>query len=467
MSRRPLSPGDGAPERSGPSTALTVSLLVCVVAIAFESLAVYTVMPVVATDLGGLDYYAWAFTLFVIGMMFSTLAAGRVSDRIGPAYPLIVGLLLFVAGLLTGGFAPSMGVLLAGRFVQGLGAGTINLAAMVLVARLYAPDVRARIMTWMSACWVVPSFFAPAVGAWIATNFGWHWVFLSVIPGVVAAGAVSARPVLRIGMSLAPEGESKTPPIAIWVAAAVSFGAAALQLAGQQLDVWSLPLLAIAIALLGVSLPRLVPRGGASAKNLRTVVLVRLLAAGAFFGAESFTPLMLIETRGLSTLWAGTALTIGSVGWTFGSWLQARPGVPLRRDQLLQIGATCIAAGVVIMAACAAIPSIPLAVAAIAWTVCGLGMGLVIPVTTLATIQLSSDTDQGRNNSSLQVGEALGNSLFSGVAGTIFAAVHLTWTAPHTFGMVLGAMAVVGVLLVLASTRLGPLRNEASADPQA
>jgi MFS family permease len=448
------------PERSGPSWALTISLLVCVLAIAFESLAVYTVMPVVARDLGGLDYYAWAFTLFIIGMMFATVATGRVADRVGPAYPLGGGLVLFVAGLFTSGWAPTMGVLLAGRFVQGLGAGTLNLAAMVLVARLYPPLARARMMAWMSACWVVPAFFAPAIGAWLATHFGWQWVFRSVIPGVVLAGVVSARPVLRVGRSLVPEPGSAVAPVPVWAAAAVALGVAGVQLAGQHLEWTSLVYLAVAIVLLGVSVPQLMPRGHASGRALWTVIGVRLLAAGAFFGAESFTPLMLTDTRGLDTLTAGTALTIGSVGWTVGSWLQARPRLTRRRDRVLRAGGVLLFAGVCTMAVGAYSPAVPLAVLAVAWTCCGLGMGLVVPVTTLATIQLSGDAEQGRNNSSLQVGESLGNSLFSGIAGTIFAGVNASWPVHATFGAVFSASAFAGFLLTLLTLRLRPFSAE-------
>ena len=46
--------------------------------------------------------------------------------------------------------------------------------------------------------------------------------------------------------------------------------------------------------------------------------------AGAFFGAEAFVPLMLVEQRHLSLLVAGSTLTVGALGWTAGSWLQSR-----------------------------------------------------------------------------------------------------------------------------------------------
>ncbi|HEX8487666.1 MAG TPA: MFS transporter, partial [Propionibacteriaceae bacterium] len=68
---------------------LTFGLCINIVAIAFETIAVATAMPIAARELGGLSYYAWSFSLFLIGMLFSTVLAGRLSDRIGPAKPLL------------------------------------------------------------------------------------------------------------------------------------------------------------------------------------------------------------------------------------------------------------------------------------------------------------------------------------------------------------------------------------------
>ena len=51
----------------------------------------------------------------------------------------------------------------------------------------------------------------------------------------------------------------------------------------------------------------------------------RGLLPGAFFGAEAFIPLMLVEQREVALVLAGAALTVGGVGWTAGSWLQSRP----------------------------------------------------------------------------------------------------------------------------------------------
>ena len=94
---------------------LVVGVCATIVAVAFESIAVATAMPVAARDLDGFDHYAWSFSVFVIGMLFSTVVGGRLADRIGPARPLLVGLAVFALGLLLAGSATTMAQLIALR----------------------------------------------------------------------------------------------------------------------------------------------------------------------------------------------------------------------------------------------------------------------------------------------------------------------------------------------------------------
>ncbi len=127
--------------------ALTVGLSMAIVAVAFEAMAVVTAMPVAARELDGLAYYAWAFSLFMIGMLFATVVTGRLSDRIGPARPLLVGLAVFAVGLIVAGTATTMLQLVGGRLVQGLGSGALNTAAFVIIAQEFDERRRPRMFT--------------------------------------------------------------------------------------------------------------------------------------------------------------------------------------------------------------------------------------------------------------------------------------------------------------------------------
>ena len=326
---------------------LTVGVCINIVAIAFETIAVATAMPAAARDLDGLPYYAWSFSLFLIGMLFATVVAGRLSDRIGPAKPMLAGMVIFIVGLVIAGTAESMLQLVGGRLVQGLGSGLMNTAVFVLVAQAYDVAQRPRMFTYISTAWVLPSLVGPPVSAWVTEQLSWHWVFLMVIP-MVLGGGLLVLPTLRrlIRGYRRPEPDPAAPSAApLWAAGLVAVGAALLQLAGQRLDWIGLALFAVGVAALILSLPRLMPDCFSRIRGLSAVISSRGLLAGAFVGAEAFVPLMLVEERQLGLFLAGAALTVGSIGWTAGSWLQSQPWFRLRRDRLITLGCVSLAVG--------------------------------------------------------------------------------------------------------------------------
>src|ERR1700678_1878896 len=115
-----------APSILGPGyRRLTIGVVLVVSFIAFEAIAVATVLPVVVRHLGGLRLYGWAFSAFMLAQLIGIVLAGPVVDRIGLFPPTLLAAVLFAAGLGIDGAAPSMVVLVAGRVVQGLGAGAL------------------------------------------------------------------------------------------------------------------------------------------------------------------------------------------------------------------------------------------------------------------------------------------------------------------------------------------------------
>ncbi len=461
--KSPGTPGVAAPGADVSQRRLIVGICVTVVAIAFESIAVATAMPVAAQDLDGLPYYAWSFSLFLIGMLFATVVAGRLSDRVGPAKPLLVGLVVFAAGLVLAGTAGHMVQLVGGRLVQGLGAGVINTAVFVCVALIFEPGQRPRVFTYISTAWVVPSFFGPPISAWLTHNLSWHWVFFAVLPLVAVGGAMLTPSLLQLMRTRRQPDPSTAKPQSSWAAGLVALAAAALQAAGQRLDLIAIALAAGGIAALLVGLPRLMPPGFLRLRRgLSAVILVRGLLPGAFFAGEAFVPLMLVEQRGIALVLAGIALTVGSIGWTTGAWLQSQTWLRTRRDRLVTIGCGSVALGLAIVAVTALLPQVWFGVVGVGWIFAGLGMGLAISSTSVAVMSLSEVGEQGRNASSLNLFDALGSGIFVGLAGTIFAAIHPSGNLPLTFGVLLLGMSVVAVLAALASLRIGVIRSSIS-----
>src|SRR6516162_10906183 len=126
MAKTPTKPTGSATGAAGGIWAparrlLTVGLVLAVTFVAFEALAIATVLPVVGRHLGDLRLYGWVFSAFLLASLIGIVVAGTLADRVPLARPMLGGLALFALGLVIGGTAPNMAVLVAGRAVQGLG----------------------------------------------------------------------------------------------------------------------------------------------------------------------------------------------------------------------------------------------------------------------------------------------------------------------------------------------------------
>lgn len=428
-----------------------------VTAVAFEAQSVSTAMPAVASDLGQLDLYAWAFSAFMIPQMVAIVVGGRLSDRFGPVLPLRIGVVVFAVGLILSASAWSMPMFLAGRFVQGMGGGLINLSLMVVVGRAFPPEETGRVMTWFSFAWMLPSFIGPSAAAWIVSVASWHWVFWAVLPFVALGIALLTPALANVDMPpLVSESDAARAPL--WAAFGAAVGVALVQAAGQELQWWSAPLAMLGLVAIIVSLRPLMPAGWRPlAKGLPAVIPTRALATGAFFGFVAFQPLMLNELHGYGLEVGGIVLTIASLGWTAGSWLQSRPWLRLSRDAIVSTGVVLVSVGLTVVAVFTLSVGWPLPVLVAGGVVAGAGMGLTSSSTSVLVIQLSDAHQLGHNTSSLQVAEAMGNALIVGLAGTLFAA--FASSPALSFGAPAVLVAGCAWLAFAASRRIGHVEN--------
>ena len=277
-------PGLFTPQRR----ALTIGLVLSITFVASEALAVVTVMPVAAHELGGLRLYGWVFSGFMLGSVIGIVLAGREADRRGPAVPFVAGLVLFGSGLAIAGLAPAMGVLVAGRVLQGMGAGAVPSVAYATIGRSLPGPLRARMMAVLSTAWVVPGLAGPALAAEVAHAFGWRWVFLGLLPVVAVAGAIAMPALIRLGPpgTASPEGHRLID--ALRTAAGATLLLAGLTLAAGSGQVLAGCALVLAGAAVGLpALRRLLPPGALTARpGLPATILSRGLLTFTFFGAR-------------------------------------------------------------------------------------------------------------------------------------------------------------------------------------
>ncbi len=405
---------------------LVVGIVALVTVVATEAMAVSTVMPVVEDELGDLWLYGWVFSGFYLGTLVGVVVGGRAVDRVRPVVPMLAGVLMFGVGLVVGGLAPSMPVLVVGRVLQGLGAGAVPVVAYVCVSRGFPAMLRPRAFAAMSTAWVVPSLVSPLLAAEVAATVGWRWVFLGLIP-VTAVVASFALPAVRTvpgpggdsegvsgGEEPAARRAAPTTVVLLVVGVAAVLGGLASDL------VW----VGVPIALAGAALAfrpfrRLTPDGTLrAAPGLPAAVLTRGVLTFAFFSADAFVSLALTSVRDTSTRFAGLVLATASLSWTAGSWTQARLAEARGPANLVRTGGRLVAVGCAVLAVSLS-GAVPLAVWFVAATCKGLGMGLAYPQLSVVTLAEAPPGQEGAATSALQMTDMLGIVLGTGLAGVV------------------------------------------------
>lgn len=430
---------------------LTSGLVLIVTLVAFESLAIATVMPLVEDDLGDLQLYGWVFSAFFLGNLIGAVVAGTAADRLPPAVPFAVGLCIFAMGLVIGGLAESMFILVLGRVFQGMGAGAMPAVAYVCIGRGYHPTQRPRMFALISSAWMLPSIIGPTVAAVIGESFGWRWVFLGLLPLCVVIGGLALFAVRQVP-TVAEAGEGSRPT-SVRRAIAVAAGAGAV-LAGLGAGTILSGVVLVAIGLV-IGLPafrRLTPVGTLRARaGLPATVAVRGLLNLAFFAVDAYVPFALTNVRGLSPAFGGLALTSASLTWTAGSWVQARAIARTGPRRLVVLGMSGIALGCAVMLL-VLVPWIPAAVGLLAWAIAGFGMGVAYSPLSVVTLGEAEPGREGAASAALQLSDMLGVALGTGVAGVIVASGVSFWASDRpglALTFVLGA-AVASLAAVLA-----------------
>jgi MFS family permease len=152
---------------------------------------VTTILPSVVTEIGGLKYYAWSTTLFVVASILGAALSSRLLERAGPGRAYAFGSALFVAGALICAAAQAFPALLAGRIVQGLGGGLLYALAYAVIRLVFPEALWSRAIGLISAMWGVSTLIGPAVGGVFAELDVWRAAFWSLVPLSVMFGAIA------------------------------------------------------------------------------------------------------------------------------------------------------------------------------------------------------------------------------------------------------------------------------------
>jgi EmrB/QacA subfamily drug resistance transporter len=175
-------PSPTAPEASLRRRAVTAACMLSAFMVAMDVTIVQTAMPTIVGHLGSFDLFTWVFTAYILTSAVTAPIYGRLADLYGRKHVFYVGAGIYLLGSLLCGLAPSMGWLIAFRFLQGLGAGALQPLTLTILGDLYRAEERARMQAWQSAVWGVAAFAGPVLGAAIVEYVHWSVVFWINVP---------------------------------------------------------------------------------------------------------------------------------------------------------------------------------------------------------------------------------------------------------------------------------------------
>jgi EmrB/QacA subfamily drug resistance transporter len=141
-----------------------------------------TALPKIVSQIGGMEYFDWVFTVYMLTSTITAMLVGKLSDIYGRKIFILIGIGIFMLGAFLSGTSNDIYQLIMYRGLQGFGGGMIMSCAFTTVGDLFAPRDRGRWQGMLGAVFGLSSLFGPTIGGYIVDNFDWHWIFWVFLP---------------------------------------------------------------------------------------------------------------------------------------------------------------------------------------------------------------------------------------------------------------------------------------------
>ncbi|MYL34510.1 DHA2 family efflux MFS transporter permease subunit [Pontibacillus yanchengensis] len=166
---------------------IMIAIMAAMLFAALNQTIVGTALPVIVADIGGVDYFSWVFTIYMLTTSLTAILVGKLSDTYGRKPFILVGIGVFIVGALLCGTSVNIYQLIIYRGIQGFGGGMIMSTAFTAIGDLFPPRERGRWQGLMASVFGLSSVFGPTLGGYIVDTFKWNWVFWVFLPfGIVA-----------------------------------------------------------------------------------------------------------------------------------------------------------------------------------------------------------------------------------------------------------------------------------------
>jgi EmrB/QacA subfamily drug resistance transporter len=461
-----------------------IVLCIGVLMIVLDATIVNVALPSIQSDLGFTQSsLAWVVNAYLIAFGGLLLLAGRIGDLVGRRSVFLAGLGVFVLASLACGAAQSQAMLVAARFVQGVGGALTSAVILGMIVTMFPePREQAKAIGVYAFVASAGGSIGLLAGGVLTDLINWHWIFFVNLP-IGVATAVSAKRLLDRDQGIG-FGEGADVGGAVLITGALMLGVYTIVKPAADYG-WgagrTLALGAVAVALLVAFVAReatarnpLMPLRIFRSRNVSGANAVQALSVAGMFGTFFLGSLYMERVLGYTPLQIGlaflpTTVVMGTISLRFSEMLVTRFGpkatliaglVPIAAAQLLFSRAPVDGSYVVDI--------VPMSV------LLGLGAGMAFPA--LMNLGMSGATPQdaglasGLVNTTVQVGGALGLAVLATLSATrsdsLAASGHSTavaLTGGYHLAFLIGFALVVAAIVVAFAVLRSPAAAEAPA----
>ena len=295
----------------------TVGLALAVFMQVLDGTIANVALPTIAGNLGvSSSQSAWVITSFAVSNAIALPLTGFLVRRVGQLRLFLWATALFTLASLLCGLAPSMGMLILFRALQGAVAGPMIPITQALMLSIYPPERRGFALSMIAMVTVVAPIAGPLLGGWITDSYSWRWAFLINIPvGMFACSLVANQ------MRGRPEVTERAKVDVVGLAALV-IGVGALQIVldrGNEADWFNSPLIVTLSIMAAIGLlffliwelteaRPIVDLRLFRHRNFAAGALALVCAYSAFYAVNVIMPMWLQRTLGYTPIWAGLAV---------------------------------------------------------------------------------------------------------------------------------------------------------------
>ncbi|MEC0319934.1 multidrug efflux MFS transporter MdtP [Bacillus subtilis] len=405
-------------------TLLITGLIIAMFFSALDGTIVGTAMPKIVGDLGGLSMMTWLTTAYLLTSTTIVPIAGKLADLLGRRIVYVSGLIIFMAASALCGMANNMTELIIFRGLQGIGGGIMMPMAMIVIGDLFTGKQRAKFQGVFGAIYGLASVIGPQIGGWIVDSLNWKWVFYINLPvGIIA--------VIFIARGL--QGRQQTGPINFDIAGIFTMivGVVSLLLAlsfgGKDYawDSWQI-LGLFALALIGIvsfiiveskAKEPILPMYLFKNRTFTFLNLIGFFMSIGMFGAITFVPFFMQGIVGVSASESGTIMTPMMISMIITSIIGGQLVYKIGIKSQIITGMLVMAGGFLLLMTLDLDTSKLVATSFMA--IIGLGMGLVMPILTLALQESFSKEELGVVTSSSQFFRSIGGTFGITMLGAV------------------------------------------------